>query len=90
MSVLRLLFIFGKKHDSYSQAPPLVKKIYGSLLSSLLQLIVEPTRTTECTLTDHILMNSPEKVIQSGVMEMGLSNHELIYELKKSAIFEMK
>ena len=44
---------------------------------SLHQLIAKPARTTEGTKTriDHIMMNSTEKVIQSGVIEMGLSDH---------------
>ena len=48
---------------------------------SLLPLIAQPIRTTEHTktLTDHILTNSPEKVVQSGLIEMELSNHELIH-----------
>lgn len=42
---------------------------------------MEPTRTVEHakTLTDHILTNCPQKLIQSGIIEMGLSDHELIY-----------
>ena len=42
---------------------------------------MEPARTTEHTkaLIDHILRNSLEKVIQSGVIEMRLSDHEVIY-----------
>ena len=48
---------------------------------------MEPTRTTEHTktLTDHILTNSPEKVIQSGVIEMGLSDHQLTYRSRKTS-----
>ena len=49
----------------------------SSFSHSLHQLIVESTRTTERTKTliDHILTNSSEKVIQSGVIEVGLSDH---------------
>ena len=45
---------------------------------------MEPTRTIEHTKTliDHILMNSLEKVTQSGVIEMGLLDHELAYCLR--------
>ena len=45
---------------------------------------MEPTRTAEQTetLVAHILMNS-EKVTQSGVIEMGLSDHELLTVHKK-------
>ena len=46
---------------------------------------MEPTRTAEQTktLVAHILMNSLEKVTQSGVIEMGLSDHELLTVHKK-------
>ena len=49
---------------------------------------MEPTRTTEHTKTliDHILMNSLEKEIQSGVIEMGLSYHELIYCSRETSL----
>ena len=60
--------------DSYSQAPPIVKNCIDLCFShSLHQLIMEPTRITEHTkiLIDHILTNLSEKVIQSGVAEMG-------------------
>ena len=45
---------------------------------SLEQLISVPTRITESTTTliDHVLTNSPHKIIQSGVIEMSLSGHE--------------
>ena len=48
------------------------------LLFPLHQVIVEPTRTIKHTKTllDCILTNYPEKVIQSGVIEMGLSDYE--------------
>lgn len=58
--------------DSFSQAPLIVKKTFRSLIFSLHKLIMKPTRTTEYTKTliDHILSNSPEKFIQSGVIEV--------------------
>ena len=69
-------------YDSYRQAPPLIKKYMDiSFSHSIHQLTAEPTRTTEHTKTliDHILMNSAEKVIQSGGIEMGSSDHGLIH-----------
>ena len=53
---------------------------------SLEQLISVPTRTKESTapLIDHVLTNSPHKIIQSGVIEMSLSDHELIYCMRKT------
>ena len=42
---------------------------------SLEQVITRPIRATEkiVTLIDHILTNSPDKVSQSGVIDLGLS-----------------
>ena len=53
---------------------------------SLEQLISVPTRTKESTapLIGHVLTNSPHKIIQSGVIEMSLSDHELIYCMRKT------
>ena len=56
------------------------------------RIIVEPTRTTEHTKTviDNILTKCPEKMIQSGVTEMGLYDHEFIYCTRKTSLFEIK
>ena len=53
---------------------------------SLEQLILVPTRITEntATLIDDILTNSPRKIIQSGMIEMSLYDHELIYCTRKT------
>ena len=53
---------------------------------SLEQLISVPTRITKITATliDHVLTNSPHKIIQSGVIKMSLSGHELIYCMRKT------
>ena len=50
------------------------------------QLISAPARIMEITSTfnDHVLTNSPHKVIQSGVIEMSLSDHEVIYCTRKT------
>ena len=53
-------------YNCYSQTLPLVKKYIDLYFSySLYQLITEPTRATKClkTVIDHILTNSPQKVI---------------------------
>ena len=73
--------LLKKNIDSYSHTSPLVKKIFRSLLFPLPPSFMEPTRPKEHskTLIDHILTNSPEKVIQIGVIKMELSAHELIY-----------
>jgi hypothetical protein len=51
----------------------------------LTQLIEEPTRTTDktSTLLDHILVNTPSKVVQSGVLGKCISDHDIIYVTRK-------
>ena len=55
----------------------------------LTEIIKEPTRiicSTSCsnnTLLDHILTNSSEKVSQKGVIDVGISDHQLIYCTRK-------
>ena len=53
-------------------------------------MIVEPTRTNESTKTliDHTLTISQEKVIWCGVIEMGLSDYELIYFTRKTSLLK--
>ena len=50
--------------------------IYG-----LSQLITEPTRVTSSskTLIDLCVTNSPEKVTNSGVIHLGISDHSLVF-----------
>ena len=73
---------------------------YGSLLKKhmdfcsshyLHQLIAEPTKTTyrTKTLLHRVLVNSPEKVIQSGVTETGLFDHELIHCRGKTSLLKL-
>ena len=38
---------------------------------------------------DHNLTNSPEKLIQSGVIQMTLSDHELIYCTRKTSLLKL-
>ena len=76
-----------KHYGSYCQAPPLVKKYMDLCFSHFLhQLTPEPTRTTKQakTLTNHILTNSLEKVIQSGINEIRLSDLKLIHGTRKT------
>ena len=51
----------------------------------LKQLITSPTRITEKTssLLDHILTNSHDKISQSGVIDAGLSDHQITYCTRK-------
>ena len=52
---------------------------------SLKEIIQEPTRVTSSTssLLDHILTNSGWKVSQKGVIDVGLSDNQLIYCTRK-------
>ena len=54
-------------------------------LHGLKQLIQEARRTTEKseTLLDHIISNSTQKISQHGVLNLGLSDHQLIYCTRK-------
>ena len=55
-------------------------------LHGLVQLIQEPKRITEKseTLLDHIISISAQKVSQHGVLNLGVSDHQLIYCTRKS------
>ena len=59
-----------------------------SFTLSLEQIIARSTRVTDqtATLIDHILTNSPDKVSQSGVIDLGLSDHDLIYCTRKTSL----
>lgn len=55
--------------------------IYG-----LTQLIKEPTRITQTsqTLLDLCITNFPDKISKSGIIHVGISDHSLIYAIRKS------
>ena len=55
---------------------------------SLEQIMTRPTRVTDQTaaLIDHIITNSSDKVSQSGVKDLGLSDHDLIYCTRKTSL----
>ena len=55
-------------------------------LHNLTQIINSPTRITKntSTLLDHILTNATEKVSQFGVLEIGLSDHQIIFCTRKT------
>ena len=79
----------SKKNQSYKlkiSSSALVNK-YKEFCQpfSLTEIIKEPTRITCSTSTplDHILTNSSETVSQKGVIDVGISNHQLIYCTRK-------
>ena len=61
-------------------------------LYQLSQLINEPTRVTLTTssLIDHVVTNTPEKISHSGVVHTGISDHSLIYAIRKIKHFQKK
>jgi hypothetical protein len=52
---------------------------------NLVQIIKEPTRVTETTASviNHILCNNTEKICQSGVLNIGLSDHFIVHCTRK-------
>ena len=52
------------------------------------QLINEPTRVTptSASLIDLILTNKPENISQSGVVHLGISDHSLIFAIRKLTV----
>ena len=52
---------------------------------SLHQLIKVPTRITcnSTSIIDHILASYPERVTQQGIIDVGLSDHQLIFRTRK-------
>ena len=66
---------------------PLTKSYLDFCFSfSLEQIISIPTRVTSktATLIDHVLANSFQKVGQCGVIELGISDQDLVYCTKKT------
>ena len=51
----------------------------------LKQLLEVPTRVTcsSSTIIDHILASFPDRVSQQGVIDVGLSDHQIIYCTRK-------
>ena len=77
---------FLKDEKKYSTSIHLTKN-YSQLLKTngLKQIINNPTRITDTTesLLDHILVNTPNKISQSGVISKGFPDHDLIYCTRK-------
>ena len=87
------MFILGDlncdmlKADSDSNIPTKkIKSLYE--LYQLTQLINEATRVTMTTtsLIDHIVTNTPEKISDSGVIHTGISDHSLVFAIRKISI----
>ena len=52
----------------------------------LTQLIKSPTRVTSgsSTLIDHILTNAEDKISRSGIIDIGISDHQMIFCTRKT------
>ena len=80
-----MTFIFSKENMLNNKSIPNqfqnVKSYMKFVLAfSLLQLMKVPTRIT-CNITtiiDHILASYPERVIKQGIIDLGLSDHQLV------------
>ena len=75
------------KTDKDSNTPTKkIKSLYE--LYQLSQLIDEATRITMTTssLIDHIVTNTPEKISDSGVIHTGISDHSLVFAIRKISV----
>ncbi len=83
----RELHILGDLNcDMLTNIPNPTKTLKGILETyQLSQLITEATRrtTSSCTLIDHYITSMPEKIVQSGVIPTGISDHSLIFGIRK-------
>ena len=85
-SILEKGYRFSKEEYNYTHSISLTKKCVAFLRTfGLFQLIKEPTRITDktATLIDHILINTPDKITQSGVLRKAISDHDIIYCTRK-------
>ena len=76
-----------QKHDLLScHSVPNVKNYFDfCTMFGLKQLIESPTRITcsSSSIIDHILASFPDRVTQQGILNVGLSDHQLIYCTRK-------
>ena len=85
-------YIFQKYNSLQSQSIPSdIKKYYEfCTIFDLKQLIEVPTRVTcsSSAIIDHILASFPDRVSQQGVIDVGLSDHQIIYCTRKISIIK--
>ena len=82
------IVILGDFNICCLQLSSSILKGYQNVLKlfNLEQIINEPTRVTNTnsSLLDHIVCNNREKIFQSGVIPVGLSDHSLIFCSRKT------
>ena len=80
-------YILAKKNILNNKSVPSDVKSYHEFCTffGLKQLIIVPTRVTirSSTIIDHVLATFPERVTQSEVTDIGLSDHQLIHYTRK-------
>ena len=80
-------YILAKKNILNKKSVPSDVKSYHEFCTffGLKQLIIVSTRVTtgSSTIIDHVLASFPERVTQAGVIDIGLSDHQLIYCTRK-------
>ena len=85
-------YIFEKNNLLQSQSIPSdIKKYYEfCTIFDLKQLIEVPTRVTcsSSAIIDYIVANFPDRVSQQGVIDVGLSDHQIIYYTRKISIIK--
>ena len=80
-----LILIGGLNCDVSKNAPDANTCKFLCSLYQIDQLVKECTRLTptSATLIDLILTNTPENISRSGVIHLGISDHSLIYAVRK-------
>ena len=77
----------GKRNTTSQESVHTMINRYKEIcqIHSLNQLISCPTSVTcnTSTLIDHILTSSTEKIFQSGIIDSGISDHQLIFCIRK-------
>ena len=82
----RSIFEIRKNTPLRNSLPSLCKQYIAFCSSfSLKQLISSPTRITcsSSTIIDHILTNTTNTISQSGVIDLGISDHNIIFLTRK-------
>ena len=81
------IYILGDLNiNLLAQNASICKKLQEIMeLYQLTQIINDPTRITESSrsLLDVCITSTPEKIISSGVIHLGISDHSLIYAIRK-------
>ena len=81
-------YLFEKYSTAVSNTSPYDVRKYQEFCSffSLKQRISCPTRIScsSSTIVDHILTSYPDRVSQKGIIDIGISDHQLIFRTKKT------